>query len=926
MPLPSSPEAVPEKEEQRLLAIAMALVTACQQDDLAQIQALVARCPSAIRYRISVPAATATTDASSTTSASPTAFTGSRITTPWQQAVASGASLEAIQALVAADPSLLWGSNDGDNMDQEDSGTALHLAASCPATRGALVDWLLRQPLPPQAPLHAQQEPQQIAQIADARGRTALHAVCGGSRRDGAPRTHADLGIVQKIYHAWPAAIGQTDDHNLLPFHMAFLSGAPGSYLKYLASLYPSAVSTPLPNGRLVVHCLVDKDDGAGNRTDNNKYCCYSDDVLASLLQADPATLYLPDPATGQTLHQRAHTLSWPLQELIRAYAQDKHSGNFSTGGTPTTPTNTTTTTTIGFTKKEETSPTMCKAASTATATNDPAKTLKGSRSGTDCKLLASRPMLYSDEQVADRIVRACAAAGPTEPSSTATGLEEITLLVQTYPNAVRVRDAEGFLPLHWACYHGAVASVLQVLVAAWPESVRETISYGRLPLHLACRQNATLDRVQVLVPKYPAALEQASTQGMLPLHYACRDGAPLEVIRFLVDQAPMTLSEANANGSLPIHFACKDGKKCNPDIIQFLVERWPACLREPGKRGLLPIHLLCRGSSTASSWNALDWMVDQDSHVLTVADAEGNLALHHLCQNSKATIAAVSAVLKGHPEATTHTNANNLTPMDLAADKNPAVSIFLSETAKKRRKTGGSHPLHQACSDPHVTVQTIQGILAESPDEVCVPDGERCLPIHIACRSGASVDVIRCLAQDWPESLCWTNKGGSLPLHTACSNKASVTVVQYLVSMLPNATGIANHYGWLPLHCACTYGASSDVIQLLIQSNDKSSRMATYGQGDYPLHLACAASSPLEVVGWLSESGPESVKLTNLAGELPLHKACSSHAPLEVIQFLVEQCPESVFATNDYGATPQQIAERSKQYEVAEWLKSRAV
>jgi ankyrin repeat protein len=311
---------------------------------------------------------------------------------------------------------------------------------------------------------------------------------------------------------------------------------------------------------------------------------------------------------------------------------------------------------------------------------------------------------------------------------------------------------------------------------------------------------------------------------------------------------------------------------------------------------------------------------------MLEIGDSEGNIALHHLCRNPKATVQAVAALSDAYPEGVLAVNAENQTPTDLAIDTNQEVASFLSTAVLKRRKTGGSRPLHQICSDPRVTVQMVKDVLSNSPDEVCVPDDERCLPLHIACRTGASLDVIRFLVEDWPESLRWTSKGGSLPLHMACSNMADVSVVQYLISVFPKATGVANEYGWLPLHCACAYGASSNVISLLVASNDKSSQIATYGQGDYPLHLACCGSASLEIIYWLTEAREEGIKLTNNAGELALHKACFNNAPIEVVQFLVEQYPQSVFVADQYGSTPLQIAELRKNHTLVDWLKSKEV
>ena len=855
--MPFSPSFAAQEE------IAAALITACQQDNnndietITQIQSLIAQYPGAV--------------------ASP----DNHGWTALHHACANGASLELVHTLVMAQPTVLsatTASSSSTTKKNTQQCTVLHIAASCPETKLEVIDFLL------------QQRPA-LARELDALGASALHWVCRGNAGFGGSRggkTHAGLDIFRRVYEAWTDAIYLADQQGYLSIHLAYLTGAPGSQIRYLAALDPNSVSSPLPDGRLLVHCLFqDVMEGKPNTTSK---------TLENLILADPATLYVPNPLTGKTLREIAKDPSVRKSGFATQLAKiiDDHEnmggGGSSKGGLKSPK---------GF-------------SSSKTSSKDDKSDLKMMKKTEGGKGGSVEFKRFSKEVMADNLVLAF-----TQDNMT----EQVSLILKTCPEAVRVRDKEGFLPLHWACYHGAPLEVLRLMVETWPESVRDTISQDRLPLHLACRANASVDRIQFLVSKYEGSLEKPTTQGMLSLHYACRDNAPLGVIEFMVDQAPLTLHQPTQSGLYPIHLSCKHGK--NTDAVKFLVKQWPGCLREPtnNKDKLLPAHYLCRTGSFAP----LHWMIQQDPQLLEFADGEGNLPLHWLCKNPKATLEVVKVVLDICPEAASKMNAQGLTPVDIAGEVNTEIANFLESAAlSKRRKTGGKRPLHQACSDPRVTVQTVMDILAESPDEVCVPDEERMLPIHIACRSGVSLDVIRLLAEDWPESLRWTNRGGSLPLHTACSNQASATVVQYLITSWPKATGVANSYGWLPLHCACAYGASSDVIGILVQSNSKSSSMATYGQGDYPLHLACCGSPTLGVIFWLNEALEEGVKKANTAGELALHKACFNNAPMEVIEFLVEQNPTSLFVADQYGSTPQKIAEMKRNYHVAEYLRSK--
>lgn len=841
--------------------IAGALVTACRGGDVSEVKSISTEYPDAVRY----------------------ADGSHHGYTALHHALEAGADWSVVQALVATVPDVVRITS-----APPLKRTALHVAAACPTTTAALVDYLLLQ------------QPTLATQL-DGGGRSALHYVCCGKsineNKEGKLQQqqqtqHASIDVVRAIYQAWKEATYVSDRQGYLPIHLSYLTGAPGSQLRYLASLDPRSVSVPLPNDRqsprLLTHAvaadLLEQSDKSSSTTNLTT-------VLESLVLADPATLFVVDPATNKTLVQTAQDPKFTerlgssavrFQQIIQTHRKPC-SGGLSDGSIDS--------------PKSKTKGSSCKV--------DEA-TKKGAVTSSSATAMKQKLGL-SPQVMADDLVMAC--------SQNLT--EKVRLVVHACPEAVRVRDQEGFLPLHWACYHGASVDILKLLLGSWPESVREAISQNRLPLHLACRQNASLGSIQFLVEKYPQALEANTNQGMLPLHYACRDAATLDVVKFLLDQAPMTVSEQTTNnGFLPIHFACKHGK--SPETVQFLAETWPGCLREPNSDGLLPIHFLCTTGSTIP----LEWMATQDPDLLGISDGEGNLPLHWLCRNPKATVEAAKMLVDVYPGAISQTNKAGMIPADLAEEVNTDIASFLCMRRKKRK--GGPNPLHQACSDPRVTLETVMNILAESPDEVCVPDEERNLPIHVACRSGVNVEVIQYLAEDWPESLRWTNRGGSVPLHTACSNQPSSAVIHYLITSWPTATNVANNYGWLPLHCACAYGASSEIISLLVRSNDKSSGMSTYGQGDYPLHLACCGSPSFEVIYWLIEAREEGVRLTNIAGELALHKACFNNAPMEVIQFLVEQYPGSLFIEDQYGATPQKIAEMRKNYTVASWLKSK--
>jgi ankyrin repeat protein len=91
-----------------------------------------------------------------------------------------------------------------------------------------------------------------------------------------------------------------------------------------------------------------------------------------------------------------------------------------------------------------------------------------------------------------------------------------VQYLVTQYPEALRVRDNNGCLPIHVAVAHGAAAT-------------------GAVPF---------------LVEQYPQATATANDRGKLPLHLAvARRPPPVEAALFLVEKAPLAPRARGAGG-----------------------------------------------------------------------------------------------------------------------------------------------------------------------------------------------------------------------------------------------------------------------------------------------------------------------------------------------------------------------------------------
>lgn len=107
----------------------------------------------------------------------------------------------------------------------------------------------------------------------------------------------------------------------------------------------------------------------------------------------------------------------------------------------------------------------------------------------------------------------------------------------------VKLRDADGLLPLHWAASGSPPLPVIQALLQTYPSSVRKGDSEQSLPLHFAAHYSASLDVVLALKQAHPQAVLHQDKYGRTPLYHAADKNAPLNVLQALAWDDPATIT-----------------------------------------------------------------------------------------------------------------------------------------------------------------------------------------------------------------------------------------------------------------------------------------------------------------------------------------------------------------------------------------------
>jgi len=155
--------------------------------------------------------------------------------------------------------------------------------------------------------------------------------------------------------------------------------------------------------------------------------------------------------------------------------------------------------------------------------------------------------------------------------------LDVVKVLMKSYPDAVRVRDENGELPLHIACQE-APLDVIEALVDAYPEGIKIENEFGEFPLSRAMNHPASLDAIKLLVNAFPECVQFTRMHGGLPLRDALlfSNDASLEIIKFLVDADLEGVRVANVS----------------LDVINFLLDTYPQGVLVANKYGQLPFHV----------------------------------------------------------------------------------------------------------------------------------------------------------------------------------------------------------------------------------------------------------------------------------------------------------------------------------------------
>jgi len=404
---------------------------------------------------------------------------------------------------------------------------------------------------------------------------------------------------------------------------------------------------------------------------------------------------------------------------------------------------------------------------------------------------------------------------------------EILTYMLELEPLSIQLLDGRGRTPLHLACGNNRVnLDVFKLLFNSWPEAIRMRNISGRLPIHDLCHnidiemtqlgKIALYEILQFMLDFDPALARERDESGYLPLHHAV-DGMSTEFCKVLIKAYPESVRIESNDETLPIHEAC-GGCKTRDDLvdtIQHLLELYPESINARDERGLLPFHY----AASKAGHGRIDIMElllkhDPDAASKKTTDGKGQLPLHLACRYCKRQ-EAIQVLYDAFPEATFVLDADKKIPLQLIKKGRSEVVKFFSAQFEYIKHLNdmtfmitaneiGWLPLHRALKDD-VSLGTIKLMVKKCSAAVRMADDKLAFPIHIACEF-TSVKVVKFLVEY-----------DSIPLGQLDTNKDSI------------------------LHYACR-GGNLDVVKYLITNHSSVSSAEENGNGELPIHLLCEA------------------------------------------------------------------------------------
>lgn len=150
---------------------------------------------------------------------------------------------------------------------------------------------------------------------------------------------------------------------------------------------------------------------------------------------------------------------------------------------------------------------------------------------------------------------------------STGSSMEIIEYLINKDPLSTRIQDSSGNLPLHSSMNN---INAIKVILSIYPDAAKIKNNYGFLPIHIALDSKASPEIIMMLLEAYPDCTKEKGRFGNTPLHYVAESRKLSNLVKIMLDAYPEAKNIKNDQDELPIDVA--KANKASFEVINYLI------------------------------------------------------------------------------------------------------------------------------------------------------------------------------------------------------------------------------------------------------------------------------------------------------------------------------------------------------------------
>jgi ankyrin repeat protein len=334
--------------------------------------------------------------------------------------------------------------------------------------------------------------------------------------------------------------------------------------------------------------------------------------------------------------------------------------------------------------------------------------------------------------------------------------------------------------PLHVACSRDH-SQVVQALLEHGADIEAKTV-FDKTPLIVASVMGSSKAVKQLL--ENGADIEAKDNEWCAPLHWACRSNHLAVVVELLENGAD--IEAKGSDGKTPLHWACLN---YHVAVVIELLGHGAGIDADNDSKGATSI--LGKRKSRGADTEGKDHHGDTSLHLaieLPVVKVLLSGGANILAANNVGLLPIHQAVLSGNPEV-----ANYLLQQLYATTRRlPLHELVEDLTWIGNPYTHSAPPIRWALREQVLgtddVVEILEYLVEQNPELISSRDQDGSLPLHVACRRGASFTIVQSLVNHYKASVKSRTSQGDLPLFLACEmSEPSLDTIFILIKLYPD-------------------------------------------------------------------------------------------------------------------------------------------